>query len=84
MAVIPRFLALNILKSRLKSSCNSQVEGCNEDLTNLKRYHKRHRVCDLHLRATRVRISGVFQRFCQKCSRFQEVCPTSDFSSVLF
>ncbi|XXG71132.1 hypothetical protein AAC387_Pa07g0457 [Persea americana] len=52
-----------------------QVEGCNVDLTNAKQYHKRHRVCEFHSKATKVVLAGgLEQRFCQQCSRFHALC----------
>lgn len=46
-----------------------QVENCSADMSTAKRYHKRHRVCEVHAKAPLVRISGFHQRFCQQCSR---------------
>eukprot|EP00268_Persea_americana_P018221 TRINITY_DN19022_c0_g1_i1.p1 TRINITY_DN19022_c0_g1~~TRINITY_DN19022_c0_g1_i1.p1 ORF type:complete len:359 (+),score=81.23 TRINITY_DN19022_c0_g1_i1:1145-2221(+) len=48
-----------------------QAEGCKVDLTNAKHYHRRHRVCEFHSKATKVLLAGgMEQRFCQQCSRF--------------
>lgn len=47
-----------------------QAEGCKADLTNAKHYHRRHKVCEFHSKATSVVTGGVQQRFCQQCSRF--------------
>ncbi|ERN07360.1 hypothetical protein AMTR_s00019p00235390 [Amborella trichopoda] len=47
-----------------------QAEGCGNDLTNAKHYHRRHKVCEFHSKATRVIANGLEQRFCQQCSRF--------------
>ncbi|KAJ0102785.1 hypothetical protein Patl1_04713 [Pistacia atlantica] len=49
------------------------VEKCGADLTDAKRYHKRHKVCELHSKAPVVIVSGLRQRFCQQCSRFHEL-----------
>lgn len=46
-----------------------QVEGCKTDLSSAKEYHRRHKVCALHSKATQVIVSGHEQRFCQQCSR---------------
>ena len=46
-----------------------QAEGCKADLTNAKHYHRRHKVCEFHSKATSVVTGGVQQRFCQQCSR---------------
>ncbi|KFK24430.1 squamosa promoter binding 4 [Arabis alpina] len=50
-----------------------QVESCSVDMSTAKRYHKRHRVCEVHAKAPLVWISGLHQRFCQQCSRFHEL-----------
>ncbi|CAN1794859.1 Squamosa promoter-binding-like protein 6 [Linum perenne] len=47
-----------------------QVYGCNKDLSLLKDYHKRHRVCEVHTKTPTVVVNGIQQRFCQQCSRF--------------
>lgn len=46
-----------------------QVDNCKEDLSNAKDYHRRHKVCDLHSKATQALVSKQLQRFCQQCSR---------------
>ncbi|KAH7422977.1 hypothetical protein KP509_12G034000 [Ceratopteris richardii] len=47
-----------------------QVEGCKNDLSSAKDYHRRHKVCADHSKAPRVIVRGEEQRFCQQCSRF--------------
>eukprot|EP01018_Ginkgo_biloba_P016528 Gb_03920 [translate_table: standard] len=47
-----------------------QAEGCRANLTNAKHYHRRHKVCELHSKASSVIAGGLVQRFCQQCSRF--------------
>ncbi|KAH9627456.1 hypothetical protein KSS87_006147 [Heliosperma pusillum] len=47
-----------------------QAEGCNADLSNAKHYHRRHKVCEFHSKASTVIAAGLIQRFCQQCSRF--------------
>ncbi|KAJ1403456.1 SBP domain [Sesbania bispinosa] len=47
-----------------------QAERCDADLTVAKRYHRRHKVCELHSKASSVVVAGLSQRFCQQCSRF--------------
>ncbi|CAM6082190.1 unnamed protein product [Calypogeia fissa] len=47
-----------------------QVEGCKQDLSASKDYHRRHKVCELHSKAAKVMAAGFEQRFCQQCSRF--------------
>ncbi|XAR56938.1 hypothetical protein NMG60_11024910 [Bertholletia excelsa] len=47
-----------------------QVQDCRADLTNAKDYHRRHKVCEMHSKASRALVGNVMQRFCQQCSRF--------------
>ncbi|KAI9120446.1 hypothetical protein K1719_007479 [Acacia pycnantha] len=57
--------------SSMAPSC--QVESCESDLSEAKHYHRRHKVCEFHAKASSVLISGLQQRFCQQCSRFHEL-----------
>uniref|UniRef100_A0A2N9FKB0 SBP-type domain-containing protein n=1 Tax=Fagus sylvatica TaxID=28930 RepID=A0A2N9FKB0_FAGSY len=52
------------------NSPRCQAEGCNADLTHAKHYHRRHKVCEYHSKASTVLAAGLTQRFCQQCSRF--------------
>ncbi|KAG4157458.1 hypothetical protein ERO13_D02G063500v2 [Gossypium hirsutum] len=47
-----------------------QVEDCRADLSKAKDYHRRHKVCDVHSKATKALVGNAMQRFCQQCSRF--------------
>lgn len=47
-----------------------QVDDCNEDLSTAKDYHRRHKVCEVHSKATKAIVGKQMQRFCQQCSRF--------------
>ncbi|MQM20645.1 hypothetical protein Taro_053669 [Colocasia esculenta] len=47
-----------------------QVEGCGADLSDAKDYHRRHKVCETHAKASKAIVGNVMQRFCQQCSRF--------------
>ncbi|ONI22528.1 hypothetical protein PRUPE_2G134900 [Prunus persica] len=47
-----------------------QAEGCTADLSHAKHYHRRHKVCEFHSKASTVIANGLTQRFCQQCSRF--------------
>ncbi|EPS69527.1 hypothetical protein M569_05240, partial [Genlisea aurea] len=47
-----------------------QVDDCTEDLSVGKDYHKRHRVCEIHSKASEALVGKQPQRFCQQCSRF--------------
>ncbi|KAF7098360.1 hypothetical protein CFC21_100108 [Triticum aestivum] len=47
-----------------------QVEDCKADLSGAKHYHRRHKVCEYHAKASLVAAAGKQQRFCQQCSRF--------------
>ncbi|KAK6918618.1 SBP domain [Dillenia turbinata] len=52
------------------NSPRCQAEGCNADLSHAKHYHRRHKVCEFHSKASTVIAAGLTQRFCQQCSRF--------------
>ncbi|KAM1741850.1 hypothetical protein FF1_011893 [Malus domestica] len=55
-------------QSAFASRC--QVEGCNLDLSSVKDYHRKHRICANHSKSPKVVVDGVERRFCQQCSRF--------------
>ncbi|KAE9616998.1 hypothetical protein Lal_00034439 [Lupinus albus] len=50
-----------------------QAERCGADLTDAKKYHHRHKVCDFHSKAPVVVVAGLRQKFCQQCSRFHDL-----------
>ncbi|KAL3648156.1 Cysteine desulfurase mitochondrial [Castilleja foliolosa] len=47
-----------------------QVEDCGADLSKGKDYHRRHKVCEMHSKASKALVANLMQRFCQQCSRF--------------
>lgn len=53
-----------------------QVDNCKEDLSTAKDYHRRHKVCEFHSKATKALVAKQMQRFCQQCSRFH---PLAEF-----
>lgn len=53
-----------------------QVDNCREDLSKAKDYHRRHKVCEAHSKASKALLANQMQRFCQQCSRFH---PLSEF-----
>ena len=55
-----------------------QAERCGADLSEAKRYHRRHKVCEAHSKAAVVLVAGLRQRFCQQCSRFHELSEFDD------
>lgn len=55
------------------ATTESQVEGCTADLSALRHYHKRYKVCQDHLKMDHLMHEGVVQRFCQQCSRFHQI-----------
>ncbi|KAL4579205.1 hypothetical protein LXL04_015343 [Taraxacum kok-saghyz] len=60
-------------KTKIAGSSNRavcQVDDCQTDLTGAKDYHRRHKVCNFHSKATKALVANVLQRFCQQCSRF--------------
>lgn len=46
-----------------------QVEDCGADLAAEKDYHRRHKVCEKHAKASTAVVGNTVQRFCQQCSR---------------
>ncbi|KNA07252.1 hypothetical protein SOVF_172970 isoform A [Spinacia oleracea] len=46
-----------------------QADNCTSDLTDAKRYHRRHKVCEFHAKAPVVIVNSKHQRFCQQCSK---------------
>lgn len=55
---------------KTKSGAVCQVENCEADLSKVKDYHRRHKVCEMHSKATSATVGGILQRFCQQCSRY--------------
>ncbi|CAA0824385.1 Squamosa promoter-binding-like protein 14 [Striga hermonthica] len=53
-----------------------QVDDCEEDLSTAKDYHRRHKVCEIHSKASKALVGKHMQRFCQQCSRFH---PLTEF-----
>ncbi|KAL6525865.1 Cysteine desulfurase mitochondrial [Orobanche minor] len=47
-----------------------QVDDCGVDLSRAKDYHRRHKVCEMHSKASKALLANRMQRFCQQCSRF--------------
>ncbi|KAK9725607.1 hypothetical protein RND81_05G156900 [Saponaria officinalis] len=47
-----------------------QVPGCEVDISQLKGYHRRHRVCLACANAVSVSIDGETKRYCQQCGKF--------------
>ncbi|KAH1084366.1 hypothetical protein J1N35_024127 [Gossypium stocksii] len=50
-----------------------QVEGCEVDLSDVKAYYARHKVCVTHSKSPKAIVAGIEQRFCQQCSRFHQL-----------
>jgi hypothetical protein len=46
------------------------VQGCTADLSRVREYHRRHKVCEAHSKTAVVAVNGQQQRFCQQCSRY--------------
>lgn len=47
-----------------------QVPGCEADISELKGYHKRHRVCLRCANAISVVLDGEDKRYCQQCGKY--------------
>lgn len=50
-----------------------RVPGCAADVTGLKSYNWRYRICEEHRSAPSVVIDGMRVRFCQMCAKFHEL-----------
>jgi len=62
-------MMVNRVCRRRTRTARCQAEGCGADLTHAKHYHRRHKVCEFHSKASIVITAGLSQRFCQQCSR---------------
>ncbi|XP_021635047.2 squamosa promoter-binding-like protein 3 [Hevea brasiliensis] len=62
----------------MPAAVSCQAENCTVDMTDAKRYHRRHKVCEFHAKAPFVLVAGIQQRFCQQCSRFHELSEFDD------
>ncbi|XP_022760465.1 squamosa promoter-binding-like protein 7 isoform X2 [Durio zibethinus] len=51
-------------------TCRCQVPSCKADISELKGYHRRHRVCLRCANSTTVLIDGESKRYCQQCGKF--------------
>ncbi|KAG5240994.1 SQUAMOSA PROMOTER BINDING protein [Salix suchowensis] len=58
------------------SIARCQVPGCETDISELKGYHRRHKVCLGCATATAVVLDGQTKRYCQQCGKFHVL---SDF-----
>lgn len=78
-SAVSSFLGKRARSTKLypRSTC-CQVFGCNKDLSSVKGYYKRHKVCDVHTKTTKVIVDGIEQRFCQQCSRFHLLAEFDD------
>ena len=57
-----------------------QVDGCKSDLSKAKDYYRRHKVCEMHSKATKAPVSRLMQRFCQQCSRCVTWCESMEMT----
>ena len=69
---VDRIEGKSVKKSKSAGSSQPvcQVEGCRVDLSCGKDYHRRHKVCEVHSKASEALVGNTMQRFCQQCSRF--------------
>ncbi|CAN6451174.1 unnamed protein product [Victoria cruziana] len=65
-----------MIRKRAKTAVRCQVPGCEADITELKGYHRRHRVCLRCAYAPTVMLDGHLNRYCQQCGKFHVL---SDF-----
>ncbi|KAK7412609.1 hypothetical protein VNO78_04104 [Psophocarpus tetragonolobus] len=62
--------------ARASASSRCQVPACQLDISELKGYHRRHRVCLRCANAATVMLHGEPKRYCQQCGKFHVL---SDF-----
>ncbi|GMP56257.1 hypothetical protein CsSME_00020809 [Camellia sinensis var. sinensis] len=55
-----------------------QVHECSKDSSSSKSYHKRHKVCDVHSKISRIIVNSIEQWFCQQYSRFHLLAKFDD------
>lgn len=60
---------LAALSPQLQCTHARQVDGCGADLTGMKPYFRRSKVCPTHQSMPVVLLNGVESRFCQQCTR---------------
>ncbi|CAM6084811.1 unnamed protein product [Calypogeia fissa] len=63
-----------VSRKRSKPVPRCQVAACGAELTDLKGYHQRHRVCLRCAHATRVILRDQPHRYCQQCGKFHPIC----------
>ena len=49
------------------------MDGCKADLSTMRDYNYRYRICEQHLKALLVEHKGTQQRFCQQCGKFHAI-----------
>lgn len=58
------------LRERDRDVPRCQVEDCQADLSTMKEYHQRYKICEHHLKVDSIMRGEQVQRFCQQCGRF--------------
>ena len=69
--------------ARASASARCQVPGCEADISELKGYHRRHRVCLRCANAATVMLNDEAKRYCQQCGKC-DFCFTLFFSFTSF
>ncbi|KAL6532283.1 Squamosa [Orobanche gracilis] len=67
---LPGTKRARVMRASGRSLMRCQVPGCEADITKLKGYHKRHRVCLRCANASTVVLDGENKRYCQQCGKF--------------
>lgn len=57
-------------RARTAGPARCQVPGCEADISELKGYHRRHRVCLRCANSSTVVLHGQNKRYCQQCGKF--------------
>lgn len=74
-AIFPFYVLSVCTNSSKTKSCvvGLQADGCTMDVSKMKEYNSRYKICETHLRAKVVTKDGKSQRFCQQCGKFHDV-----------
>eukprot|EP00250_Pteridium_aquilinum_P015941 c22852_g1_i1 orf=1-714(-) len=62
-----------VVKKRSKVGARCQVTSCGGDISHLKGYHQRHRVCLECANSPRVLLKDQPHRYCQQCGKFHRL-----------
>jgi hypothetical protein len=73
----------DVVKKKPKLAVRCQVPSCGDDISHLKGYHQRHRVCLDCANSPKVILKDGPHRYCQQCGK-SVFCPCNVFSYIFF